>query len=60
MADDNAGAPRPRYRIEIKLSADEKALITRGAAVTKQSLAEFVRTAAENAAKAALSTKRDI
>jgi len=45
---------RDRYRIEIKMSADEKDLITRGAAAAKQGISEFVRVAAARAATEAL------
>lgn len=45
---------RNRYRIEIKLTEAEKDLIARGAAARKQGLSQFVRSAAEDAARAAL------
>lgn len=40
-----------RHRVEVKLSEEQKDVITRGAALAKQGLSEFVRTAAENAAR---------
>jgi Protein of unknown function (DUF1778) len=44
---ESSNAPRSeRYRVEIKLSAEEKSLITRGAAAAKLSVSEFVRGAA--------------
>lgn len=43
-----------RHRIEIKLSAEQKDLIVRGAAAAKQGISEFVRAAAERAARAVL------
>lgn len=39
-----------RQRIEIKFSEQQKAAISRAAAISKKSLAEFVRDAAERAA----------
>ncbi len=51
---DETAQPKSRHRIEIKVSADEKDLITRGAAAAKQGISEFVRLAAERAAKDAL------
>ena len=44
----------PRHRIEIKLSAEQKDLIVRGAEAAKQGVSEFVRGAAERAAREAL------
>lgn len=41
----------PRHRIEIKVSAEQKDLIVRGAAVAKKGVSEFVRSAAEHAAR---------
>lgn len=45
---------RSRHRIEIKLSAEQKDLIVRGAAAARQGISEFVRSAAERAATEAL------
>lgn len=47
-----------RHRIEIKVSEEQKELIARGAAAAKQGISEFVRSAAERAAREALSIKR--
>ena len=44
-----------RHRVEIKLSEEQKALIARAAALTKQGLSEFVRYAAESAAREVVS-----
>jgi len=41
-----------RHRVEIKLNADQKEVITRAAALTKKGLSEFVRAAAERDARA--------
>jgi hypothetical protein len=40
-----------RHRIEIKVSLEQKDVIARGAALSKQTLSEFVRSAAERAAR---------
>lgn len=45
---------RDRYRIEIKVTREQKDLIARGAEVSKQGISEFVRLAAEDAAREAL------
>jgi uncharacterized protein (DUF1778 family) len=47
-----------RYRIEIKVSRQEKALIVRGAELAKLSISEFVRSAAECAAREQLAKHR--
>lgn len=47
-------ATATRHRIEIKLTAEQKDLIVRGAAAARQDISEFVRAAAENAARRAL------
>jgi len=45
---------RSRHRIEIKVSEEQKDLIARAAAATRQGISEFVRAAAERAATEAL------
>ncbi|HEV3155622.1 MAG TPA: DUF1778 domain-containing protein [Candidatus Baltobacteraceae bacterium] len=40
-----------RHRIEIKVSEEQKTLIAEAAALAKQGMSEFVRAAAESAAK---------
>lgn len=40
-----------RYRVEIKVSEEQRELFTRAAAISKQGLSEFVRAAAERAAR---------
>jgi uncharacterized protein (DUF1778 family) len=50
-------APVARHRIEIKVSESQKDLITRAAAAKKTGLSEFVRNAAEAAARDILSKK---
>jgi len=49
--------PVPRHRIEIKVSAEQKELIARAAAFSKTGISEFVRTAAERAARETLSRR---
>ena len=44
----------PRLRIEVKVSQRQKDIIERAAAMTSQGVAEFVRSAAEKAADAAI------
>ena len=56
---DQSTSSAPRYRIEIKVSAEQKDLIVRGAAAAKQGISEFVRSAAEKAAREALSVAKD-
>lgn len=48
-----------RHRIEIKVSKDQKDTIVRGAALAKQGLSEFVRSAAERAARDLISKNRN-
>ena len=43
-----------RNRVELKLSPDQKKLISAAAALNDQSVAEFIRQAAERAASEAL------
>lgn len=48
--------PTPaRHRIEIKVSQEQKALIVRAAELAGVGVSEFVRSAAERAARAAVS-----
>lgn len=48
----NKEKERPaRYRIEIKLSKEEKQIIVRGAELANQGVSAFVRSAAERAAR---------
>jgi uncharacterized protein (DUF1778 family) len=47
-----------RYRIEIKVSREQKELITLGAAAAKQGISQFVRSAAEEAARRALASRK--
>jgi uncharacterized protein (DUF1778 family) len=47
-----------RHRIEIKLSEEQKDAIVRGAALAKQGVSEFVRSAAERAARELLAKER--
>ena len=54
MEESVPSSPRDRFRIEIKVSRDQKELIRRGAEASKQGVSEFVRLAAEQAAKEAL------
>ena len=51
MEDSDTQSKSARYRIEIKLTAEQKELITRGAAASRLGLSEFVRNAAERAAR---------
>ena len=53
----DAHVPTPRHRIEIKVSADQKARIERAAAAQGKGLADFVRAAVENAVQAAAGNK---
>ena len=46
-----------RYRIEIKISGEQKKLITEAAAAARQGISEFVRNAAEHAARDLLSKR---
>jgi uncharacterized protein (DUF1778 family) len=46
-----------RHRIEIKVSKEQKDMIARGAALAKQGVSEFVRRAAELAARDLISKK---
>lgn len=48
---EQASRPASRYRIEIKLSEQEKALIVQGAELTGKGVSAFVRDAAERAAR---------
>jgi hypothetical protein len=50
----DAHVPAPRHRIEIKVSADQKARIARAADTQGKGLADFVRGAVESAVVAAL------
>lgn len=52
---EQATKPTSRYRIEIKLSEQEKALIVQGAELAGKGVSAFVRDAAERAARAAIS-----
>jgi uncharacterized protein (DUF1778 family) len=54
MDDQQTPGKRDRYRIEIKVTEVQKDLIGRGAAEARQGISEFVRAAAEKAAKDAL------
>ena len=54
MDEAQAKSTTTRHRIEVKLSAEQKDLIVRGAAAAKQGISEFVRAAAERAAREAL------
>ncbi len=47
-----------RHRVEIKLSEEQKDLIARGAALARQGISEFVRSAAERAARDLIAAKR--
>lgn len=51
--------PTVRHRVEIKLSADQKDTIARGAAIAKESFAEFVRRAAERVARELIAKGRE-
>jgi hypothetical protein len=55
--DTEKDAPRSRHRIEIKLNEEQKMLIVRGAQAAGVGISEFVRSAAEAAARAALSKR---
>ena len=46
-----------RYRIEIKVTEEQKDLITRAAAARKLGMSEFVRNCAEKAAREILGSK---
>jgi len=46
-----------RHRIEIKLSAEQRELIDEGAALAKQGVSEFVRSAAERIARELISRR---
>ncbi len=50
-------APITRHRIEIKVSEAQKDLISRAAAAQGKGLSEFVRTAAEAAARDAVARR---
>lgn len=53
-----AGPPTSgRHRIEIKVTEEQKDLITRAAAAQKLGMSEFVRTCAEKAAREILKAK---
>ena len=54
MDDQQTPGKRDRYRIEIKVTEAQKDLIARGAAEVRQGISEFVRAAAEKAARDAL------
>jgi uncharacterized protein (DUF1778 family) len=47
-----------RHRIEIKVSPEQKELIKQGAALAKQGVSEFVRSAAESAARELMLRKK--
>lgn len=47
-----------RFRIEIKVSQEEKALIIKGASIANQGISEFVRGAAVRAAHELLSNEQ--
>ena len=47
-----------RHRIEIKVSEEQKALFARAADASKQGISEFVRSAAEGAAREVLSRSK--
>lgn len=47
-----------RRRIEIKVSEEQRNLITRGAALAKQGISEFVRTVAEREARDLIARER--
>jgi uncharacterized protein (DUF1778 family) len=56
---ENAEPQRPtRLRIEVKVSEEQKDIITRAADIAKQGVSEFVRSAAERAARDLLSKHR--
>lgn len=55
---ENVEKDRPtRHRIEIKVSEEQKALFNRAADVSRQGVSEFVRCAAERAARELLARK---
>jgi hypothetical protein len=54
----NAPARAVRHRIEIKVSADQKARIERAAASQRKGLADFVRDAVETAVAGTLRNDR--
>jgi uncharacterized protein (DUF1778 family) len=54
MEESAATRARDRYRIEIKVTREQKDLIALGAEASKQGISEFVRSAAEVAARKAL------
>ena len=58
MEDRASSAKRDRFRIEVKVTEAQKELITRGAVATGQGISEFVRAAAESAAREALARIR--
>lgn len=55
---DNEPRRQVRYRIEVKVSEEQKDLITRAAAATRKGISEFVRDAAEKAAHDALGDQK--
>lgn len=55
---ENVERVRPtRHRIEIKVSEEQKELFNRAADATRQGVSEFVRSAAERAARDLLAKK---
>jgi uncharacterized protein (DUF1778 family) len=57
MSTETTKVKRDRYRLEIKVSEEQKGLIARGAAAAGKGISEFVRSAAEKAATEALKAK---
>jgi len=51
-------APATRHRIEIKVSEEQKDVIVRGAELARQGISEFVRTAAERAARELIAQRK--
>jgi uncharacterized protein (DUF1778 family) len=49
---------RTRYRVEVKLSQDEKNLISKAAALSGVGISAFVRGAAERAAREVVSARK--
>lgn len=48
----------PRLRIEVKVSQEQKDLFERASAITRQGVSEFVRSAAEHAARDVISRQK--
>lgn len=53
----SASTGTPRLRIELKVSREQKELFERAAAASRQGISEFVRAAAERAARQIISDR---